>query len=114
VTGFLCPASGSLTPAQILGIMSIVVLAVAFPALYIYHLGGRWRWFYAVSAVTALYFNSFVAVVQAFQKVPFLNPFAPTQTELPFKIAQAALLVLMIVLGFLSVRKFHPERAAAG
>ena len=112
ITGFMFPSSGSLTPAQILGFMSIAVLAVTYPALYLFHLRGAWRWIYAIGAVLALYFNSFVAVVQAFRKIPFLNPFAPTQSEPPFQIAQGALLVIMIALGYLAVRKFRPEQIA--
>jgi hypothetical protein len=112
LTGFLFPSSGPLTPAQTLGFISIAVLVVTLPALYIFHLRGVWRWIYVIGAVLALYFNTFVAVVQAFQKVPFLHPLAPTQAEPPFQIAQGVLLLAMIVLGFLSVRKFHPDRAA--
>ena len=66
-----------------------------------------------VSAIIALYFNCFVATVQAFQKLPTLQPLAPTLSEPPFQIAQGVLLVVMTVLGFLSVRNFHPAPAAA-
>jgi hypothetical protein len=37
-----------------------------------------------IAACTALYFNLFVLVVQAFEKVPALNAIAPTQKEPPF------------------------------
>ena len=46
----------------------------------------------SVGAVLALYLNVFVAVVQAFQKLAFLQPFAPTQSEPPFIVAQALVL----------------------
>jgi hypothetical protein len=46
--------------------------------------------------------------VQLFLKVPFLNAFAPTQSEPPFVAAQGALLLAMIGLGFLAFRRFHP------
>ena len=52
------------------GILSLVVLAAAILALYVFHLAGPWRWLYVVGAVVALYFNSFVGVVQSFQKLP--------------------------------------------
>ena len=42
-----------------------------------------------------------------------LQPLAPTQSEPPFQIAQLALLLVFIILGFLAVRKFHPERVGA-
>jgi hypothetical protein len=53
--------------------------------------------------------NCFVAVVQAFEKVPFLESLAPTQTEPPFVIAQVILLALFIWLGIAALRKFHPH-----
>jgi uncharacterized membrane protein SirB2 len=33
---------------------------------------------------------------------------APTQSEPPFLVAQVAVLVIFVVLGFVAVRKFHP------
>jgi hypothetical protein len=107
VTGFMFPLSG-LTPPVIFGIISVVVLAIAVGALYLFRLAGAWRWIYIVSALVALYLNSFVGVVQAFQKIAFLQPFAPTQSEPPFAIAQLILLALMLWLGYRTVRTFHP------
>jgi len=109
VTGFLFPATG-FTPAQAFGIFSLVLLAGALFAFYAQHLAGTWRWVYVVAALAALYLNCFVLVVQSFEKVPFLHAFAPSQSELPFQIAQLALLAIFVVAGFLAVRKFHPER----
>lgn len=111
VTGFFFPSTG-FTPAQVVGIISLVVLALAIYAIYAGRLAGRWRWIYVVTALTALYLNVFVGVVQAFQKLPFLNPLAPTQSELPFVIAQAGLIAIFIVVGILSVRRYHPELKA--
>jgi hypothetical protein len=110
VTGFLFPLSG-LTPAVIFGIISLIVLAVALAALYVFHLGGAWRWIYVVTALFALYLNSFVGVVQSFQKLAFLRPLAPTQSEPPFAIAQLILLALMLWLGYRAVKAFHPTSA---
>jgi hypothetical protein len=73
VTGFMFPFD-KLLPSHITGIISLVVLAIALLALYVFHLSGGWRWIYVVTAVAALYFNVFVAVVQAFQKISFLKP----------------------------------------
>jgi hypothetical protein len=67
---------------------------------------------YVVTALLALYFNVFVGVVQAFQKLASLQPLAPTQSEPPFVAAQAAVLVLFLALGYLAVRRFHPEGGA--
>ena len=59
----------------------------------------------------ALYLNVFVAVVQAFQKLAFLKPLAPTQSEPPFQIAQGVVLVVFILAGIIAVRRFHPAAA---
>jgi hypothetical protein len=107
VTGFLFPFQ-QLLPSHIVGIISLVTLAIALFALYIRRLAGSWRWIYVVTAVFSLYLNCFVGVVQAFLKQPFLKPLAPTQTEPPFVIAQAMVLLIFVVLGFLAVRAFHP------
>ena len=107
VTGFFFPFD-KILPSHIVGIISLVVLAIAILALYALHLAGPWRWIYVVSAVVALYLNVFVGVVQAFQKVPLLASLAPTQSEPPFLIAQAVVLVIFVVLGIAAVRSFHP------
>jgi hypothetical protein len=111
VTGFMFPING-VTPGLVLGAISLVVLAVALAALYVFRLAGPWRWVYVVTALLALYFNVFVGVVQAFQKLAFLQPLAPTQSEPPFAVAQLAVLVLFLALGYLAVRRFHPDGAA--
>ncbi|HEY4407621.1 MAG TPA: hypothetical protein VGN55_23465 [Xanthobacteraceae bacterium] len=107
VTGFLFPST-SFGPPQVIGVLSLVVLAAAIVALYMFHLVGIWRWVYIVGATIALYFNAFVGVVQSFQKLPFLQPLAPTQSEPPFLIAQIAVLAIFVVLGFLSLKRFRP------
>jgi hypothetical protein len=101
-----------LLPSHVLGIISLVVLAAAIAARYAFHLAGAWRWIYAVGVVVALYLDVFVAVVQAFQKIPALHALAPTQSEPPFAIVQIAVLVAFVVLGLLAVRR-HPQAATA-
>ena len=113
LTGFLFPVEHIL-PSHIVGIISLVVLAVAIVARYAFHLANAWRWIYVVCAMLALYLNSFVAVVQSFLKMPALKALAPTQKEPPFLVAQLAVMAVFIALGILSVRRFHVERAAAG
>jgi hypothetical protein len=112
VTGLLFPFSG-LLPSHVLAIISLVVLALAVLALYVFDLAGIWRWVYVVSAVIALYLNVFVGVVQAFQKVAFLQPLSPTQSEPPFVIVQLAVLVIFILLGGWAVRSFYPTQRVA-
>ena len=102
-TGFLFPFN-KLLPSHVVGIISLAVLAIALLALYGLHLAGAWRWIYVAAAVLALYLNVFVGVVQAFQKLAFLQPFAPTQTEAPFIVAQVVVLAIFAALGVLAVR----------
>src|SRR5947207_4681165 len=111
VTGFFFPFD-KLLPSHIVGIISLVVLAVAILARYVYRLSGPWRWIYIVGAVLALYLNVFVGVVQAFQKLPLLSSLAPTQCEPPFLIAQSVVLVIFIGFGVVTVRSFHPPAEA--
>jgi uncharacterized membrane protein SirB2 len=110
ITGFPLPPF-RLDPPRMVGILSLVLLAVAVGANYAFHLRGRWRWVYVVTAMAALYLNCFVAVIQSFAKIPALHALAPTQSEPPFLIAQLVVLALFVVLGFLSLRKFHPQVA---
>ncbi len=106
VTGFGFPFE-HLLPSHKVGIISLVLLAVAILARYGLHLAGAWRWIYAVCATMALYLNVFVLVVQSFEKVPALKAMAPTQSEPPFLVAQVIVLLLFIVLGIFAVKKFH-------
>lgn len=110
VTGFGFPIT-HVTPGIVLGALSLVVLAIAIPARYSFRMAGKWRPVYVVTAVTALYFNCFVLVVQSFLKVPALHALAPKGNEPPFAIAQGVLLVLFIVAGIRAVKKFRPEQA---
>jgi hypothetical protein len=110
VTGFLFPSTG-LDPAQILGIVSLLVLAVTSLAYYRFHLNGSPRWIFVISAALAQWLNCFVAVVQSFQKIPFAHALAPTQKEPPFLIAQVFVLLLVAVAAVFATRRFHPAPA---
>jgi hypothetical protein len=109
-TGFLFPIHG-FTPALGVGILACVILAVALFALYKEHLIGVWRWMYVIAAVASLYLNVFVLVVQSFVKVSALNALAPTQTEPPFAITQAAVLAIFILITLVAIVKFRPPKA---
>jgi len=107
VTGFPLAPFG-FDPPRAVGTLSLVLLAFAVLALYAFHLAGAWRWIYVITATASLYLNVFVAVFQAFLKVPAIHDLAPTQSERPFMIAQGAVLLLFVVLGAVAVKKFHP------
>jgi hypothetical protein len=107
VTGFLFHST-AIGPPHIVGAISLVILACAIAALYRFHLRGAARWIYIVGAVVALYLNVFVGVVQAFQKIPAVRALAPTQTEMPFLLAQALVLGAFVVSGVVATKRFHP------
>ncbi|PYT31647.1 MAG: hypothetical protein DMG58_11700 [Acidobacteria bacterium] len=107
-TGFLFPVDHFL-PSHGVGIISLVALVVAILARYAFHLAGAWRWIYVVGAVVALYLNVFVAVVQAFQKVPTLKAMAPTQSEPPFLVAQLVVMALCVTLGTFAAKRFRNQ-----
>jgi hypothetical protein len=109
VTGFFFPFHG-VTPAIVVGIISLVLLAGAIVARYARHLAGHWRWIYVVSAMIALYLNVFVLVVQLFQKVPALKALAPTQSEPPFAVTQLVLLALFVLLTIVAAIRFRGEQ----
>jgi hypothetical protein len=108
VTGFGFPVH-HLLPSHIVGVISLVVLAIAIFARYRRHLVGPWRWIYVSSAIVALYLNVFVGVVQSFEKVPTLRAIAPTQAEPPFAITQLVVLVLFVGLAIAATIRFRTE-----
>ena len=111
LTGFPLPPFG-FDPPRAIGIISLVLLVGAILGYYVFQLRGAWRWIYVAAAVISLYLNVFVFVVQAFQKIAFLQPLAPTQSGPLFLVAQALVLALFAGLGFLSVRRFKPAALA--
>jgi hypothetical protein len=76
VTGFMFPFH-RFWPSHGVGIVSLIVLALAIPARYTFHLADGWRSTYVITAVIALYLNVFVLIVQHFEKVPALRALAP-------------------------------------
>lgn len=106
LTGFLIPVHRFL-PSHAVGILSIVVLGFAFLAQYGFHLSGIWQRVFVIASTIALYFNSFVTIVQCFKHIPALHALAPTQSELPFLITQIILLLLFIALGVTAARRFR-------
>lgn len=107
LTGFGFPIAGR-TPALVLGAISTVVLLIALAARYVFAMRGVWRPTYAVAAVSVLYFNVFVLIVQSFQKIAALHALAPAGSEPPFAVAQGAVLLLFVVSGVTAVLRFRP------
>lgn len=105
VTGFLFPYKG-VTPGIVIGILSMIVLAIAIFALYGRGLAGAWRGTYVITASVALYFNFFVLVVQSFEKTTALKAIAPTQASPVFGLTQLVFLAIFVVLTILAYKKF--------
>jgi hypothetical protein len=113
-TGFLFPFT-QLLPSHIVGILSLVLLAIACIALYAMGLAGPWRWIYVVTALASLYLNVFVLVIQSFLKVPALHALAPSvpPSEPPFAVVQGIVLLFFVLVIIGAWRRFHPAAALA-
>jgi hypothetical protein len=106
VTGFAFPNS-HVTPGIILGILSVITLAIASTAMYVGKLAGRWRTTFVISSLVSLYFNMFVLVAQSFEHVPALHSLAPTGSGPVFGVAQLILLAATIWLTVRAVKRFR-------
>jgi hypothetical protein len=111
-TGFLIPPLlfDKLLPSHMIGVLSLILLAIACFALYGARLSGSWRWIYVVTALLSLYLNTFVLVIQSFLKIGPLHALAPSvpPSEPPFAIVQGILLVFFIVVIVGAIRRFRP------
>ena len=108
-TGFLFPFT-ELLPSHMIGILSLVLLAIACIALYVMNLSGPWRWIYVLTALLSLYFNVFVLVIQGFLKVPALSALAPGNPPSGpvFAVVQGIVLVFFVLAIIGACRRFRP------
>jgi hypothetical protein len=111
LTGFLFEFT-RLLPSHIVALISLALLAAALFALHSKQLSGYWRTIYVVTALTSLYLNVFVLIIQAFIKVPALKAIAPTQTEPAFVAVQAVTLLLFVSVTILASIRFRPPAFA--
>jgi hypothetical protein len=100
------------TLSHIVGIISLIVLAIVIVARYWKHLAGAWHGVFVVGAVLALYLNVFVLLAQLFLRLPALIVAAPTQKEPPFLVTQLIVLALFIWLGQAARRGYRPGLVA--
>ncbi|MBR0848025.1 hypothetical protein JQ543_09760 [Bradyrhizobium diazoefficiens] len=112
VTGFLFPVK-ELLPSHMVGILSLVLLAIACIALYGMKLAGAWRPIYVVTAMVSLYLNVFVLVIQSFLKVPALAALAPAVPPAPpsgpvFAVVQGIVLVFFVIVIIGAWRRYRP------
>jgi hypothetical protein len=111
-TGFLIPPllTDKLLPSHIIGILSLVLLAIACFALYGQKLSGAWRWVYVLTALISLYLNVFVLVIQSFLKIGPLHALAPGEPPSGpvFAIVQGIVLVFFVIMIIGAIRRFRP------
>ncbi|WKA29348.1 hypothetical protein [Bradyrhizobium roseum] len=111
-TGFPIPPllTEKLLPSHIIGILSLVLLAIACLALYGMKLAGPWRWIYVLTALISLYLNTFVLVIQSFLKIPALSALAPgaPPSGPVFAVVQGIVLVFFVVMIIGALRRFRP------
>ena len=115
-TGFLFPFK-ELLPSHMIGILSLVLLAIACIALYAMKLAGIWRPVYVVTAMISLYFNVFVLIIQSFLKVPALAALAPAVPPAPpsgpvFAVVQGLVLVFFVLVTIGAWRRYKPMALA--
>src|SRR5258708_11941611 len=108
-TGFLFPFE-KLLPSHMIGILSLVLLAIACIALYGMKLSGPWRWIYVLTALISLYLNVFVLVIQSFLKIPPLHEIAPGNPPAgpAFLVVQVIVLVFFAIMIIQVWRRFRP------
>jgi hypothetical protein len=108
-TGFLFPFE-KLLPSHMIGIISLVLLAIACIALYGMKLSGAWRAIYVMTAMISLYLNVFVLVIQGFLKIGPLHALAPSvpPSEPPFAVVQGLVLLFFVIVIIGTVRRFRP------
>ena len=113
-TGFLFPFE-KLLPSHMIGILSLVLLAIACVALYGMRLSGAWRRIFVVTAMISLYLNVLVLIIQSFLKIPALTALAPGNPPSgpAFAVLQGIVLVFFVLVIIGAVRRFRPVAAFA-
>jgi hypothetical protein len=99
VTGFFFPFHG-ITPGIVVGVVSLVVLAVAVLAW-----NKKWTKTYIVTASIAEFLNVLVLIVQLFEKIPALHALAPKGTEPIVAVTQGVALCVFAVLAVIAMRR---------
>jgi len=110
-TGYLFRQTGAQpTPAQLVGAISLLLLAVAIYGLYARALAGAWRGVFVISSVAAIWFNVGILVIQTFVKIPALHAIAPGNPPAGplFVAVQAAVLAAFVAAGWIAVERFRP------
>ena len=111
-TGFIIPpfVQDKFLPSHAIGILSLILLAIACFALYSQKLSGMWRLIYVVTALVSLYLNCFVLVIQSFLKIPALAAVAPGNPPSGpvFAVVQGIVLLFFVIMTIGAIRRFRP------
>lgn len=111
-TGFIIPPFffDKFLPSHAFGFLSLILLAIAWYALYSQHLSGKWRWIYVLTALISLYLNTFVLVIQSFLKIPALSAIAPGNppSGAVFGVVQLIVLAFFAFMTFRAVKQYRP------
>ncbi len=110
-SGFVFPFKG-ITPAIIVGILCVLILAPTLYARYRTPLTGLWRPVYVVGVTLLAFFNCLVLIIQSFQKIGPLNAIAPVGNEPPVLVSQVVLLLLALSVGIIGLLRFRPVLTA--
>lgn len=114
VTGFLFPFHG-ITPAILIGLVSSIVLIVTLLVRSRAERRQRgWVQVFVGGVVISEYLLVFVAMAQAFGKIPLLHALAPTLKEAPFVLVQVLVLLTFVVLAVLAWRRQAPAYSGLG
>jgi hypothetical protein len=99
VTGFFFTFRG-ITPGIVVGVVSLVVLAVALHAR-----SEKSTKTYIVMVTIAEFLNVLVLIVQSFEKIPALHALAPQGTEPIMNVVKGLALVLFGAVAGVAVRR---------
>ncbi len=111
LSGFGFPFT-KVTPAHVVGVVSLLTLGGAFLAYYGKGLRGGWLDVFVVLGVASLYLNVFVLFAQLLQRLPALAPLSPAPSSPAFAITQGLVLLAFVLLGRVAMKGARSHRAA--
>lgn len=111
VTGFFFPFHG-VTPAIIVGVIALLVLAWTLMARRSIGRSGFWTAQFPIGIVISEYFLVFVLVAQIFAKWPVLSALAPDLRQKLFGATQLVVLIVFIVLAVRATKSFRVRAIA--
>jgi hypothetical protein len=96
-----------------IGVASLIVFVPTLLALYRHRLAGSWRQVWVAGAMTLLYLNAFIAVMQAFSKSGYLRTLPATTPLSPPLLAHFLLVFVCLWLALHALGALHPDNMHA-